>query len=116
MRGLRSNYEPTSECVVERDVPLSSRNRAFQCGHFLLPKLRQAKRCVLAPGCNHKRSATSSVFSVGGVALFVKSCALETIFSSCFMILAVSAGFLNPTGSGPSSSATARKHLMQDSR
>src|SRR5260370_41937419 len=110
MRGLRSNYEPTSECVVARDAPLSSRNRAFQCGHFLLPKLRQAKRRVLAPGCNHKRSAASSVFSVGGVGVFVESCELERIFSSCFMILAASARFLNPSGSGASSAPQVRKN------
>src|SRR5712664_18566 len=55
-------------------------------------------------------SVASLLLSVGGVALFVKNCALATIFSRCFIILYMSAGFLKPSGSGASSAATVSKN------
>jgi hypothetical protein len=63
-----------------------------------------------ADGCDYKRSAVSSVLSGGEAGtLLPKICVLETIFSSCFMILAMSAGFLNPSGSSVSSATTVNR-------
>src|SRR5712672_3390284 len=66
-------------------------------------------RAPLTTGCNHKRSV-SSLISTGAGSLFVKNRELPTMFSSCFMILFMSAFFVKPSGSGDSSAASTSRN------
>ena len=72
--------------------------------------LERPPSSAVTDGCDYKRSAVSSLLSDGEAGMVLpKICVLEIIFSSCFMILAMSAGFLNPSGSGVSSAATVNR-------
>jgi hypothetical protein len=98
------------EGIVMTDTRLNSRELRFWACNSRLFRFGRLASSAVSGGCDYKRSAVSSPISAGGGTLLLKICALEIIFSSCFVILAVSAGFLKPSGSAVSSTARLSKN------
>jgi hypothetical protein len=109
-RRCESKRRDWPRVVPTGETRLNSRNLRFLGWFSRCSALAQCSSCARGLGCDYKRSAVSSLASLGGVTLLLKICVVATIFSSCFMILGMSAGFLKPSGSGASSAATVSRN------